>query len=287
MIDVPLTFAFTAGLVAAVNPCGFPMLPAYLSYFIGLDDPESTVATRVPRALAAAGSVSVGFMAVFVALGIPVNAGITSIYRAMPWATIVIGVALVGLGAAMLSGFRLTAALPHLDKGGRGRGFGSMALFGVSYAVASLSCTLPFFLTVVAGTTERANLLSGVVAFVAYAAGMSLVLMVISVALALARDSLVQHLRRALPYVDRVAGALLVLVGGYLVYYWVFNLARDPSDTIGTSPIARVEDLAYDAAAWLQDGGLRLGAVLAVVVLAAVAWSRVRRRRVPAPAGRR
>ena len=35
MIDAPLALAFAAGLVATVNPCGFAMLPAYLSYFMG------------------------------------------------------------------------------------------------------------------------------------------------------------------------------------------------------------------------------------------------------------
>ena len=36
MIDAPLGLAFAAGLVATINPCGFAMLPAYLSFFLGL-----------------------------------------------------------------------------------------------------------------------------------------------------------------------------------------------------------------------------------------------------------
>ena len=68
MIDVPLAYAFTAGLVAAVNPCGFPMLPAYLSFFIGTDDEDVAGGTRVPRALLSGLAVSVGFLAVFAAL---------------------------------------------------------------------------------------------------------------------------------------------------------------------------------------------------------------------------
>lgn len=31
----PVLYAFTLGLVAAVNPCGFPLLPAYLALFAG------------------------------------------------------------------------------------------------------------------------------------------------------------------------------------------------------------------------------------------------------------
>ncbi|HUF32926.1 MAG TPA: cytochrome c biogenesis CcdA family protein [Acidimicrobiales bacterium] len=276
MIEVPLAYAFTVGMVAAVNPCGFPMLPAYLSYFIGLDDERADGGGRVPRALAAAAAVSAGFLVVFSALGIPINAGVTSIYRWMPWLTIVIGLGLVGLGGAMLLGYRLKVALPRLDRGGGSRQFGSMFLFGVSYAIASLSCTLPLFLTVVAGTTERSNPLSGLFAFGAYALGMSVVLMVLSVALALARESMVRRVRAALQYVDRVAGVLLVLVGAYLVYYGVW--ARDPLNAT-TSPFGAVERWSADMAGWLGNGGVGLGLTFAGVVVAAVVGGALLHRR--------
>ena len=67
MLDAPLAYAFTAGLVATVNPCGFPMLPAYLSYFVGADDEDpGPTPLRVLRAVGAAAAVSVGFFIVFV-----------------------------------------------------------------------------------------------------------------------------------------------------------------------------------------------------------------------------
>ena len=34
----PFALALTAGMAATVNPCGFALLPAYLSAFVGLDD---------------------------------------------------------------------------------------------------------------------------------------------------------------------------------------------------------------------------------------------------------
>jgi cytochrome c biogenesis protein CcdA len=277
VIDVPLAYAFTAGLVAAVNPCGFPMLPAYLSFFIGTDD-ETDPGTRVPRALVSGLAVSIGFLAVFAALGIPINAGVSWIYRLMPWFTIVIGVGMAALGVAMLGGYRLKVALPHLQRSVRDRRFRSMVLFGVSYAVASLSCTLPIFLTYVAGTARRSNYASGLLAFLAYGAGMTLVLLVLSLALALARDSMVRRMRAVLRYVDRVAAVLLVAVGGYLVYYGIYAL--DTSNTSSTG-VSLIDDWSSRLSAWLQDGGTTLGWVLAAVVVAGLAWTVVRRR--PSP----
>lgn len=278
MIDVPLAYAFTAGLVAAVNPCGFPMLPAYLSWFIGADADDAPAGTRVPRALLSGLAVSLGFLAVFAALGVPINAGVSEIYQVMPWFVLVIGAAMAALGVAMLAGFSLKVALPRLDRGGRDRRFGSMVLFGVSYAIASLSCTLPIFLIVVAGTTERSNFLSGLVAFVAYGAGMSLVLLVLSLALALARDSMVRRMRSVLQYVDRIAGGLLVVVGAYLVYYGIYALDTDDTSSTG---VAIIDDWSAEVSLWLQDGGVELGVAFAVLVAAGLAWALLRQRRTP------
>lgn len=275
MIDVPLAYAFTAGLVAAVNPCGFPMLPAYLSWFIGTDDGAVEPGTRVPRALLSGLAVSLGFLAVFAALGVPINAGVSEIYRVMPWFTMVIGVVLAGLGVAMLAGYQLKVALPRLERGGRDRRFGSMVLFGVSYAIASLSCTLPIFLIVVAGTTERSNFLSGLLAFLAYGLGMSLVLLVLSLALALARDSMVRRMRAALQYVDRIAGVLLVIVGAYLVYYGIYAL--DTGDTTATG-VGIMDDWSSEVSIWLDNGGVGLGVAFAVLVALGLGWAILRQR---------
>jgi cytochrome c biogenesis protein CcdA len=275
MIDAPLAYAFTAGLVAAVNPCGFPMLPAYLSYFIGLDDEGADSGGRVLRAITSAGAVAVGFLAVFSVLGIPINAGVTSIYELMPWLTIVIGGLLLVLGVAMLLGWKPVVALPRLDKGGRSRRFGSMALFGISYAIASLGCTLPVFLVVVAGTTERSNALSGALAFGAYCIGMTVVLMTVSVALALARDGMVRRLRELTRFVDRASGVLLVAVGIYLIWYGVY--AADPDNSTAATPLSWVESWSTDATTWLRDGGTGLGVALAAIVAVAAVLSLRRR----------
>lgn len=277
MIRAPLALAFTAGMVATVNPCGFPMLPAYLSYFIGLDDGELDEDGRIPRAVNAALAVSAGFLVVFVALGIPINAGLSSIYRIIPWATIVIGLAMVAMGVGMLGNFRLKVSLPHLDKGGTTRQWRSMMLFGMSYAIASLSCTLPVFLLMVAGTAERSNLLSGVIALAAYAMGMGAVLMALSLALALTRESMVRRMRQMLRYSDRLAGALLVTAGLYLVYYWVDNLRRNPSAVVGSSPFSPIENFASSVAVWLHDGGVSLGVKMILPIVALTSGVGLRR----------
>ncbi|MGW8194631.1 MAG: cytochrome c biogenesis CcdA family protein, partial [Desulforhopalus sp.] len=37
---LPFGYAYGAGMVSAVNPCGFAMLPVYLTLYLGADDGE-------------------------------------------------------------------------------------------------------------------------------------------------------------------------------------------------------------------------------------------------------
>lgn len=277
MIDAPLAFAFSAGLVATVNPCGFAMLPAYLSYFLGLEGAGggaggADARAGVARALGVGAVVSSGFLVVFAVAGTLVTGGIRSFVDWVPWVALAIGLGLVVLGVAVLRGYRLAPALPKLERGGRDRGVRSLFLFGVSYAIASLSCALPVFL-VVAGTVTRSNLVSGVLAFLAYGLGMSLVLIVLTVAIALARQSLVRRLRAAVRHVDRLAGVLLVVAGAYIAYYWATDLDRDPGEGTPGGPIGLVYDWSASAADWVaRTGGTRVGLGLAALVGVAVVF---------------
>lgn len=147
MIDAPLAYAFTLGMVALVNPCGFALLPAYLGFFLGADD--EAPARRIDalnRAQVVGLALTLGFLTVFGVLGLVLAGVYSSIQAWLPWVTVVIGLGLAGMGVAMVGGFQPTIRLPKLERGTGSRQVASMYVFGVSYAVASLSCTIGLFL---------------------------------------------------------------------------------------------------------------------------------------------
>lgn len=278
MIDGPFALAFTAGMLATVNPCGFAMLPAYLGFFLGLEGDRRDATSSIGRALVVSAAVALGFMAVFVPIGILLNAAPSSLGWTR-YASIAIGVALVVLGIAMLFGYRLAfaaAAAPKLERGGRDRTAGSMVLFGVSYAIASLGCTIPLFIVYGVATFTRDSVLGGLMSIGAYGLGMGLVLTALTVTLATARGGLLRLLRGAMRYVDRLAGVLLVLAGVYLVYYWAFSVGGSLTPRGGGGLARWAERRTEDVAGWLAardalNVGLVLGAVVAVAAAVVVA----------------
>jgi cytochrome c biogenesis protein CcdA len=281
VIDGPFAIAFVSGLIAVVNPCGFAMLPAYLSSFLGIETRAASAGAdassgraSLTRAVVVSLCVSAGFLTVFTVLGAILRAGGAWVADLTLHLTAVIGVALVALGVAMLFGFRLRLAVPRLERGGRDGTVVSMYVFGISYAIASLGCTISPFVATVLGSFTRDGALTGVLTIAAYGAGMALLLTALTVSLALAEDRLLHGLRGALRYVDIVAAVLLIVAGLYLVYYWWYDLVSDTGarEVAGGGLSSWFQQRADDIAIWLNDRGAGfLALVLGAVVVAAVA----------------
>lgn len=264
-----LVYAYTLGLVAAVNPCGFALLPVYLPFFARLDNGSAPLARRIAQALGAAGGVSVGFIAVFAVIGAALSAGAAAIMAWVPWIMVVIALAMTALGVAMLSG-RSGRWLPSTALPVRGRSPRSMVTFGVTYGVASLSCALPLFLAGISGAFLRVGLVRGLASVLAYALGMATVLTGLAVAISLGRGR-VAWMRRLSRYVHPVGAVLLVVVGAYLAYYWVTALFA-PTRAFPLTGL--VDSVQATVAGWLAVAGVWLGVGLAsaVALVLLVAW---------------
>lgn len=271
MLEGPFALAFGAGMVATINPCGFAMLPAYLSYFLGSGEGDATgsAGRNVARAAVVGAAVTLGFVAVFAIAGTIISNLSRALLDYIPYVTVVIGIGLVGLAVAMLFGFEPALRLPKLEKGTGSRELSSMFVFGVSYAVASLGCTIGPFLSVTATTFRHQSFLSGVATFVVYGLGMGVVVVSLTVYTALARNGLLRWLRRAMPYVNRVAAGLLLLSGAYITYYGIYEIRADRADGVVQDPVVEYfTELQGRATTWVQEtGSLRLGTFLGAVTL--------------------
>lgn len=276
---LPVVLAFSAGLVATVNPCGFAMLPAYLSFFVGLgDDAPVTRGVALTQALRVGSTVAVGFLAVFGAAWLLLAFGVRAVIDVVPWAAVVVGAGVAGLGAWLLAGRELPIRLPAPGRAGEGRSTGAVLVFGIGYAVASLSCTLPVFLTLVVGTATQQDVGSALALFGVYAVGMALPLLAVTVGLAVGRDALVRRVRRLAPYVSRVAGALLLAAGVYIVVFWVTELAGASAGPL-EGVIGGVERLSGELSTILSEQPAAAGGVSAAVVAVAALGTWWRRRR--------
>jgi len=220
---LPVSFAFGAGMVATINPCGFLMLPSFAAFYLaGEGTAPVSSGRRVWRALQLGLLVSLAFVVTFAAVGAVLTLFGRQLMAWTYWAGLAVGLLMLVLGTVQLvSGRSWFADLTSGVRVRRRRSVGGVLAFGLAYAVASLGCTLPIFMLVVGSVfTGDGDYLASVRRFVEYGAGMGLVLGIAALAVALTSASLMRLAWAVMPVVARLANVALVFAGGYLLWYY-------------------------------------------------------------------
>lgn len=221
MIDYGMVLiSFGAGMGVFLNPCGFPMLPPFIAAYLAREEGERR--SPLVEGLKIGLVTSAGFIGFFAVIGLILTYLESQLRVYMPWIAALIGAALVVLGFLMLFdrgglSLPLYRAAQAVVRGPR-QGPLFFFLYGVSYSIVALGCTWPFFLMVI-NQAASGGVLKGLVQFAAYSLGMSLLMVALAVVTALYKGFVYKHLRAILVPVRRTSALILILAGGYIVYY--------------------------------------------------------------------
>lgn len=271
-MNAPLALALAAGMVGAINPCGFSLLPAYIGFFVTGEAAGAPLERRLLRATASAAMVTSGFVVVFVLLGVVLESVAEWIRPHLPWVTVAIGALIVLTGMAVAAGRRLPVPAPAL-RALAGRNPIAMFGYGIVYALASLSCTIGPFLAITAVALDR-SFLGGVATYMAYAAGMGTVIFALAAAAALARPEPTRQLRRISRYAPRIGGILMILSGGYAIWYGRWELTVYRGDLSDDLIVDAGERFRLSLVQFIETiGAVRVGLLVALAIASAVAIS--------------
>ncbi|MFQ5401756.1 MAG: cytochrome c biogenesis CcdA family protein [Anaerolineae bacterium] len=222
LAQLNLAFAFTAGIFATVNPCGWAMLPTFVSYYLGSDEAGFEQKPLISRAVEGAWLgllIAAGFLLIFGGFALIISAGLRVVVQFMPLMAVGVGVLLVLLGLWLLSGRSLPIRIPQPNLDVRARNPKSVFLYGVAYGLTSLSCTLPVFLTVVGASLTTSGIAGMTIMFIAYGLGMAAVLVAVAMSAALFKGFVAQGFQKLLPYVHTIGAIMLIVAGVYLIWY--------------------------------------------------------------------
>jgi cytochrome c-type biogenesis protein len=219
-------YAFLLGVVAAFNPCGFALLPAYLGLYLNDRQAGDDLAARTRRSLKVSLVVAGAFTVLFGVTGALFSLASTLIVRLLPWLGLGVGVVLIVVGGMTIGGRLITfdAAQQFASRLGREAGTSSTrgyAAFGLAYGLASLGCALPLFLALVGTAVVLGGVGSALLAFVLYGLGMAATLGVLTVLAGIVSFGILSRVRSVGRVVSVVGSVLLLVSGAYVVYYWL------------------------------------------------------------------
>ncbi len=224
-----LALALVGGAVAAFNPCGFALLPAYLGLYLRADARparEVRLHHTLRRAAVVSLMMTAGFVAIFGTAGLVLSLATTAIARFLPWLGLLIGVLLIVAGGRMLDGALLYIRFGEQVAGRLGRDARQLSVrgylaYGLAYGAASLSCTLPIFLTVVGSALAVGGFVAAVFQFVLYALGMGFVITLLTFSTMFFEYTVISRVRTLGRYLHPISAVLLLIAGGFVVYYWL------------------------------------------------------------------
>lgn len=170
------------------------------------------------RGAAFGAAATAGLITVFLLIGLPIAIAARSLAPSIPYLAVAVGVVQAGFGVLLLGGksFQLRVPMRAPDiRGSRGH-----YLFGIGYGLASLSCTFPVFLAVMGIALVSGGIASGLAVFGAYALGKGSLLVGVATLAASSSPRATGPLLRLRRYAPRASGALLLVTGLYIAWYF-------------------------------------------------------------------
>ena len=203
---------FSAGVLTFFSPCAAGLFPAYLGYLIGLRSKGAISSGLLAGLLAGLGS-----SITFLILGFLSSIFISEIMNVWSILEPILGGALILFGILLISPieFTLPFKLPSPRAGGSFF-FGSI-LYGVLYALASLSCSFPVFMLVVFTSAGESGLAGILLSFSIYSLGLILPMMAVSFLTVYSRNLIGRIFKNIFPWLEKVSGILLIIAGIYLI----------------------------------------------------------------------
>lgn len=219
------TFSFVQGVLAFLAPCAVALLPGYIVAFISRTaDSNPGLSVRLLRGLKLALLSITGILVVYAIAGAVIVSAAQLLKDSMIWITMGMGGILILIGILMASGksFSFTLNVNHATPKSE---VAEAFVFGLAYAIGALGCLFPLFLIVATQAMAAPSALTGAGYFAAYFTGMSLMMIGAILLSVVARDSLMKMLRKIMPHMEKITGWLLIVAGGYVIYYQSFLMS--------------------------------------------------------------
>ena len=272
-----LSLAFLAGVLAAFNPCGFVLLPAYLTSIIMGEKAHGQKWAADLRALKFSTGMTVGFIGVFGSFALLLASISSSIERFLPMVTLLVGAILIFISISLIMGRTLILrklANPNIAPT---HSWLSQIGYGISFALASLSCTVGPFLAITAAAISKGNALSTLTLFTTYAIGMGSVVLLLALLVVTARLGIITNLKSSQGKISTLSGYILLVVGLYEAWYGWYeirilrgNNSSDPIVSFATSIQSKVTQWIAN----LGSGTIVLSLLLLISVLLLINFRR-------------
>jgi len=231
-----LFVAVVAGVASFFNPCAFPLLPAYLAQYYTTKEGEGRKPMNqllLSGIAAALGLITfnllLGSIIGILGAGFGKSLGLAGENPSIPvrWFRGIVGVFLLYLGFSHATGRgNPFGKLGHLwspkPSSQESSSFRKLYSYGFGYTLLGIGCGGPIMAGLIVFALSQGGFADALLAFGVYSLTMALLMIVVSMLIALSKETLLHGLRQSTVAIQRVSGVLLLLVGAFLILSSIF-----------------------------------------------------------------
>ena len=206
-------FTFLEGIASFISPCILPMLPIYISYFIGEDDKNTK------KALKNASGFVLGFTIVFLILSIFASQIGSVISDNIKYIKFIFGILIIifGLNYIEVFNIKFLNKSKEMKMDGKNLNFIKALLFGIMFSISWTPCIGTFLSSALLLIAKEQNILKGIILMVLYSIGLGIPFL-ISVVLIEKLKEMFDFIKKHYNVIKKISGVILIIMGIYTMF---------------------------------------------------------------------
>lgn len=207
-------FTFLEGLASFISPCLLPMLPIYISYFVGENDKKTSKAV-----INALGFV-LGFSTIFLLLSIFASQLGIIMSNNIKYIKIIFGIIIIlfGLNYMEILQIKFLNKSKEINNNVKDLTFIKAVIFGILFSISWTPCIGTFLSSALLLVAKQQNMLEGIFLMIVYCIGLGIPF-VISVVLIEKLKGMFNFIKRNYNIIKKISGIILIVMGIYIIFF--------------------------------------------------------------------
>ena len=207
-------FTFIEGIASFISPCLLPMIPIYLSYFIGENDDKNN------KVISNSIGFVLGFTIVFLILSIFASKLGAILSGNIQYIKIVFGVMIIifGLNYMDIVKIKFLNKTNINNSNMKNLNFFKAVLFGILFSISWTPCIGTFLSSALLLIASKQDLLKGIILMLLYSIGLGIPF-IISAVLIDKLKNVFNYIKQHYNVIKKISGVILIISGIYTIFF--------------------------------------------------------------------
>ena len=207
-------FTFIEGFASFISPCVLPMLPIYISYFIGEDN------KKVSKAVINSIGFVLGFSIVFILLSIFASSFGGIISQNIKYIKIVFGIIIIllGLNYMEIIKINLLNKSKGINKKVKDLNFIKSLAFGMIFSISWTPCIGTFLASALLLIAKKQDMVKGILLMIVYSIGLGIPFIISAVLLEKLKEAF-NFIKKHYDIIKKISGIILIIMGIYMILF--------------------------------------------------------------------